>query len=73
MLGAVCSLSAWMIHASTYEGGLGDFMANTGTNTTGQPVWPGCTSTYEGGLGDFMANTGTTMIGQPVSGLYLYQ
>ncbi len=30
LLGAVCSISAWMIDASLYEGGLGDFMKNTG-------------------------------------------
>ena len=33
VLGAVCSLSCWLIHASTYENGLGDFIANTGINS----------------------------------------
>ena len=28
--GAFCSLTAWLIHASTYPGGLSDFIANTG-------------------------------------------
>ncbi|XP_023321844.1 urea-proton symporter DUR3 [Eurytemora carolleeae] len=30
VLGAVCSISCWLIHASTYPGGLSDFIANTG-------------------------------------------
>ena len=28
--GAACSISAWLVHASTYPGGLTDFIANTG-------------------------------------------
>ena len=28
--GAFCSLTCWLIHASTYPGGLSDFIANTG-------------------------------------------
>ena len=39
VLGAVCSISCWLIHASTYPGGLSDFIANTGTVHTEKYIY----------------------------------